>query len=96
MEVQLRVEQEAFIRQVIESGRLTRAEDAVQQALFLWEERERKRIEILGFLEEAEADLQTGEYRDYTDETLPLLAKQLKDEARTLGDPAQINDLPPD
>jgi len=86
MEVQLTVEQEAFIRQAIESGRLTRAEEAVQQALFLWEERERKRIEILGALEEAEADLKTRHYSDYTDGTLPLLAQQLKDEARALGD----------
>jgi Arc/MetJ-type ribon-helix-helix transcriptional regulator len=84
MEVQLTVEQEAFIRQAIESGRLARDEEAVQQALFLWEDRERKRIEILGALEEAEADLKTGQYSDCTDDTLPLLAKQLKDEARAL------------
>jgi Arc/MetJ-type ribon-helix-helix transcriptional regulator len=73
-------------RQAIESGRLTRVEEAVQQALSLWEERERKPIEILGALEEAEADLKTGQYSDYTDETLPRLAKPLKDEARALGD----------
>lgn len=82
--MQLTVEQEAFIRQAIESGRLARDEEAVQQALFLWEDRERKRIEILGALEEAEADLKTGQYSDYTHDTLPLLAKQLKDEARAL------------
>jgi len=41
MEVRLTPDQEAFVRQAIESGRLPRAEDAVEEALSLWEERER-------------------------------------------------------
>jgi putative addiction module CopG family antidote len=47
MEVRLTPDQEAFVRQAIESGRLHRAEDAVEEALRLWEERERTRAEIL-------------------------------------------------
>ena len=47
MEVQLTPDQKAFVRQAIESGRLEREEDAVAQALCLWEERERRRSEIL-------------------------------------------------
>jgi hypothetical protein len=43
-----------------------------------WEESERSRIEILAALEEAEADLKAGRYTDYTDETLPKLADELK------------------
>jgi putative addiction module CopG family antidote len=82
MEVQLTPEQEAFIRQAIATGRLHRAEDAVQQALSMWEKQERQRVEILAALDEAEADLQTGLYADYSNTTLPLLAERLKAEAR--------------
>ncbi len=42
MEVQLTPNQEAFIRQAIQTGRLHRKEDAVQEAISLWEERERR------------------------------------------------------
>jgi putative addiction module CopG family antidote len=84
MEVQFTPEQEAFIRQAIASGRLHRAEEAVQQALSLWEKQERSRVEILAALDEAEADLETAQYEDYTDSSLPLLASQLKAEARAL------------
>jgi len=41
MEVQLTQDQKAFVRQAIESGRLRTEEDAVKEALSLWEERER-------------------------------------------------------
>ena len=47
MEVHLTPDQEAFVRQAIESGRLHRPEDAVEEALRLWEERERRRVETL-------------------------------------------------
>jgi Arc/MetJ-type ribon-helix-helix transcriptional regulator len=47
MEVHLTPDQEAFIRQAIETGRLQREQDAVQEAMSLWEERERRRLEIL-------------------------------------------------
>jgi|HubBroStandDraft_1064217.scaffolds.fasta_scaffold113413_3 hypothetical protein len=39
LEVHLTPDQEAFIRQAIESGRLQRKEDGVQQAMLLWEQR---------------------------------------------------------
>jgi putative addiction module CopG family antidote len=57
MEVQLTPDQKAFVRHAIESGRLEREEDAVKQALFLWEERERRR------LDKAEASLARGQGR---------------------------------
>jgi putative addiction module CopG family antidote len=47
MEVHLTPDQEAFIRQAVETGRFHRSEDAVAEALSLWEERERARTEIL-------------------------------------------------
>jgi Arc/MetJ-type ribon-helix-helix transcriptional regulator len=63
MEVRLTPDQEALVRQAIESGRLHRAEDAVEEALSLWEERERTRAEILAAVDLAEASLARGEGR---------------------------------
>jgi Arc/MetJ-type ribon-helix-helix transcriptional regulator len=66
MELQFTPDQEAFIRQAIESGRLHRKEDAVQQAMSLWEERERRRLEILAAVDQAEASLNRDEGRIVT------------------------------
>lgn len=66
MDVHLTSDQEAFIRRAVESGRLHREEDAVQEALSLWEERERRRMEILAAVEQAEASLAHGEGRTIT------------------------------
>jgi Arc/MetJ-type ribon-helix-helix transcriptional regulator len=43
MDVQLTSGQRAFARRAIKSGRLQPEEDAVKEALALWEERERQR-----------------------------------------------------
>jgi Arc/MetJ-type ribon-helix-helix transcriptional regulator len=82
MEIKLTPDQEAFIRQAIKAGRLRREEDAVEEALALWEERERSRSELMLAFDEAEADLRAGRYTDYSDQTLPELTDQLKREAR--------------
>jgi Arc/MetJ-type ribon-helix-helix transcriptional regulator len=66
MEVRFTPDQEAFVRQAIESGRLQREEDAVQEALSLWEERERRRLEILVAVDRAELALRRGEGRRVT------------------------------
>ena len=69
--------------------RFQREEEAVTEALSLWEERERARIELLAGFDEAEADLKAGHCNDYTNETLPQLADELKREARALRDSKQ-------
>jgi Arc/MetJ-type ribon-helix-helix transcriptional regulator len=79
---QLTPDQAAFVERAIETGRLQRAEDAVREALLLWEERERARVLLTAAFDEAEADMEAGHYTDYTDETLPQLAAELKREAR--------------
>ena len=86
MEVHFTPDQEALIRRGIATGRYRTAEDAVQDAMARWEEGERTRIEVLASLDEAEGDLETGRYTDYTDETLPRLADELKREARAQGE----------
>jgi putative addiction module CopG family antidote len=80
--VQLTPDQQAFIRQAIESGRLCREEDAVREALALWEERERTRAEILAAVDEAEASLARGEGRIITPESMRDLAEQVKQRGR--------------
>ncbi|MBT9331422.1 type II toxin-antitoxin system ParD family antitoxin [Paracidobacterium acidisoli] len=77
-------EQEAFVREAIASGRVRGAEEAVEQALSLWERRERRRTEILEALDTAEQDLEAGRFTDYSDESLHTLAGELKSEARAL------------
>jgi putative addiction module CopG family antidote len=82
MEVQLTPDQKAFVRQAIESGRLRREEDAVEEALSLWEERERTRAEILAAIDEAEASLAQGEGRIITQESMRELAEEVKRRGR--------------
>jgi putative addiction module CopG family antidote len=82
MEVQLTPDQKAFIRQAIESGRLHREEDAVKEALSLWEERERTRAEILAAVDEAEASLARGEGRVITQQSMRELAEDVKQRGR--------------
>jgi hypothetical protein len=60
MEVEPTRDQQALIRQAIEAGRLRRPEEAAQEGLLLWEERERRRAEILASVDSAEASLATA------------------------------------
>jgi putative addiction module CopG family antidote len=70
MEVHLTPDQKVFVRQAIDSGRLRREENAVKEALSLWEERECTRVEILAAVDEAEASLARGEGRVITQESM--------------------------
>ena len=83
MDVQLTPDQRAFIRQAIDSGRLQREEDAIKEALSLWEERERARAEIVAAIDEAEASLARGEGRPVTPESMRELAQQVMQRGRT-------------
>ena len=82
MEVLLTPDQRAFVRQAIDSGRLLREEDAVKEALSLWEERERGRAEILAAVDEAEASLARGEGRAITQESMRELAREVTQRGR--------------
>jgi putative addiction module CopG family antidote len=82
MEVHLTPDQQAFVRQAIESGRLRRAEDAIQEALSLWEERERARAEILTAVDAAEASFARGDGRIITQESMRQLAEEVKQRGR--------------
>lgn len=79
MEVHLTPDQKAFVRQAIETGRFHREEDAVQEALSLWEERERRRAEFLAGLADAKASLARGEGRTITQQSMRELAEEVKE-----------------
>ena len=66
MEVHLTPDQQVLVGDAIASGRLQRPEEAMQQALLLWEERERRRLEILAAVELSKASLARGEGRIVT------------------------------
>lgn len=82
MEVNLTPDQQAFVRRAIEAGRLHREEEAVEEALALWEERERRRIEFLASLEAADASLACGEGIEITPESMQALAEDTKKRGR--------------
>ncbi len=77
MEVNLTPDQQALVSDAIASGRLQRPEDAMQQALLLWEERERRRAEILASVDLAEASIARGEGREVTEESMRQLARDV-------------------
>ena len=82
MNVDLTPDQRAFAQRAIESGRFSREEEAVQEALRLWEERERRRIELLAAIDEAEASLARGAGRPITEESMAALAEEVKRRGR--------------
>jgi antitoxin ParD1/3/4 len=82
MDVHLTTEQADFIRQTVESGRFANVEDAVREAVRLLEQREHEIAELRALVDEGLADLENGEYVDYTDETLPEMIEDIRREAR--------------
>ena len=82
MDVNLTPDQKAFARRAIESGRLHSEQDAVREALALWEERERQRTEFLLTLDDAKASLAGGEGRVITEQSMHQLAQEVKERGR--------------
>jgi putative addiction module CopG family antidote len=82
MYVELSPDQRAFVQKAIDSGRFTREEEVVQEALALWEERERRRLELVAMIEEADASLARGEGRDITEQSMKALADDVKQRGR--------------
>ena len=82
MEVQLTSDQKAFARRAVEAGRLHSEEDAVQEALALWEDRERRRMTFVASLEDARASLSRGEGRVITEQSMHELADEVRERGR--------------
>ncbi len=82
MDVQLTADQKAFARQAIETGRIHHEDEVVQEALALWENRERTRVQTLATLDLAEASLARGEGRVVTKQSMMDLASEVKQRGR--------------
>jgi len=82
MAVELTSDQLAFVRRAVESGRLASEDDAVREALALWEERERRRLEFRATIEEARASLARGEGRSITQESMQELTAEIRERGR--------------
>ena len=86
MEVRFTADQEAFIHKAIADGRYQTPEDAVHDAM--------SHLMLFAALDESEADFDAGRFDEYTDETLPVLAEELKREGRALRDQRRRLTLP--
>jgi len=82
MNVELTPDQRAFVQKAIESGRFTDEAEAVQEAMALWEERERRREEVLAALDLAEASLAQGAGLVMTEQSVRAFAEDVKTRGR--------------
>jgi Arc/MetJ-type ribon-helix-helix transcriptional regulator len=93
MEVQLTSDQRAFVLHAVATGRLRSEEEAVEEALTLWEERERRRMEFCASINEARASLARGEGREITPESMRELSAEVRarGRARLIAELAQAS-----
>jgi len=77
MEIRPTPDQEAFIRAAIASGCVDNAEAAGKEAMALWEERERRRAEMLAAVEKAEASIAQGKSHVITQASTQALADEV-------------------
>ena len=82
MQIELDREQKELIERAVASGRLRRPEEAIQEALALWIERERRREEILTAIDEAERSVIRGESIPLTELSIRELAEDVKRRGR--------------
>lgn len=83
MDIQLTPEQDSFVHLGIEQGRFRHAEDAVRDALVLWEKRERARVELLASIDIGEASFDGTEEILESDEAITEWVEGIKREGRT-------------
>jgi Arc/MetJ-type ribon-helix-helix transcriptional regulator len=82
MEVQLTSDQLAFARRAMEAGRLKSEEGAVEEALSLWEQCERRRVELQATIDDSRAALARGEGREITEESMRALSAEVRERGR--------------
>jgi putative addiction module CopG family antidote len=78
MQIELTPAQNSFVELGIQEGRFQSRDEAVRQALALWENRERARLELLSSLDAAERALDAGEGEDYSSENLGALVESVR------------------
>jgi Arc/MetJ-type ribon-helix-helix transcriptional regulator len=82
MEIELTPEQDSLVSLGIEQGRFRRREDAVRDAMALWEERERAQIELLAELEAGEGSFDEDDPILDSDEAIAAFFDDIKQRGR--------------
>jgi hypothetical protein len=83
MEYNFTPEENDVVSHALEAGRINDPGQAVRQAMALWVERERSRIELLDNLDAAEASLARGEGILITDDSMGVLARNVMERCKT-------------
>jgi putative addiction module CopG family antidote len=78
MQIELTPAQNSFVELGIQEGRFRDRDEAVRQALSLWERRERERLELLSSLDSAERELDAGGGEEYSPENLGALVESVR------------------
>ncbi|MDR3793545.1 MAG: hypothetical protein P4L03_09215 [Terracidiphilus sp.] len=71
-----------FAQQAVLAGRLANEEDAIREALRLWEQRERARADVLAAVDRAEDSLRNGSGRPVSEGSMRELAAGVKQRGR--------------
>ena len=82
MEIELTPEQDSLVNLGIEQGRFQRREEAVRDAMALWEKRERARIELLAELEAGESSTEDEDIVLDSDEAVVAFFEDVKQRGR--------------
>jgi hypothetical protein len=82
MQITLTPEQEAFVRRAMADGRIARAEDALTEAMLLWEDREWARSELIASLDAAKDSLARGEGRTISQRSIQVMTQDVKKRIR--------------
>jgi putative addiction module CopG family antidote len=78
MQIELTPAQAAFIEIGIQSGRFHDQDDALRQMLAEWEQKERRRLELLNSIRSALQSVDAGEGEIYTAASLPGLVDSIE------------------
>ncbi len=82
MQITLTEAQEALVRRAVQAGRLSSPEDAVTQALLLWEEQQRAREAFVASIEAGRQAITCGEGIEITPDSMRSLAEDVKRRGR--------------
>jgi len=82
MQVDLAAAPQDFVREAVASSRFERPEYAVQAAMDLWVERERRRSEILAAVDIAKASIDRGEGTGITPDSMHAPSEDVKRRGR--------------
>ena len=82
MEIELTPEQNSLVNLGMEEGRFQRREDAIRDAMALWERRERARLELLAELEAGESCPEEEDIALDSDEAVAAFFEDIKQRGR--------------